>query len=57
MLAKSLKQVDHLVTIVTGSVKWKDGETALLKRTQRMMQTAGRLAVSLKHGNNSPVRK
>ena len=56
MLAKSLKQVDHLVTIVTGSVKWKDGETALLKRTQRMMQTAGRFAVSLKQ-NSSPVRR
>ena len=56
MLAKSLKQVDHLVTIVTGSVKWKDGETALLKRTQRMMQTVGRLAVSQEQ-NNSPVRR
>ena len=46
MLAKSLNKVDHLRTIVTGSVKWKDGETVLLKRTQRMMQTVGKLAVS-----------
>ena len=48
MLAKSLNRVDHPKTIITGSVKRKDGETAFLKRTQRMMKTAGKLAVSLK---------
>ena len=56
MLAKSLNKVDHLRTIVTGNVKWMDGETAYLKRTQRMMQTAGKLAVSLKQ-ISSPVRR
>lgn len=49
MLAKSLKRSGRgplLINLVKPVYMMTDGETALVKRTQGIMQTAGRLATS-----------